>query len=207
MEVVEKPHYSLDRKRAAVDVYREVKRLRDEDYEDAITPIALAQVASGGAAPAQIYRWLHQDLSNEAQENIIRPGGRSRALSDDHEALLVGFAVSRRLSLETVSLETLQLFCENYLKTKPSEATLSRIMSRYGFTSQKALGRAPRLTTEDVVEDAIDTLEVIRGYEYPPHRIICMDETGLWSNVASPRTYHFCNWYAILLLLCTCPFG
>ncbi len=191
-------HYTLDRKRAAVDVYREVTRLLQEEDEDAISPINLARVASGGAAPSQIYRWLNQDLSDEAQERIVRRGRPPPVLSEDQEKLLIGFAISRRTKLQALCLDTLQRFCENHFNKEPSKSTLSRIMSKHGFTSQKVLRRGSRMTTDDVVEDAIDTLEVIRSYEYPPHRIICMDETGLWSNVTAPETYHFRNWYAIL---------
>jgi len=45
------------------------------------------------------------------------------------------------------------------------------------------------------VEDAISFILKIRDYGFPPHRIITMDETGLWSNVVSPRTYHFKSWF------------
>lgn len=50
------------------------------------------------------------------------------------------------------------------------------------------------MTSEEVVNDALDCIEEIRSYNFPPHRIICMDETGLWSNVTKPKTYHFKNW-------------
>jgi hypothetical protein len=120
-------------------------------------------------------------------------------LNEDKEMLLVGFATSRRSVLEPVSLEVLQQFCDSYLNVKPSLATMSRIMARHGFSSQNALKRNSRMTSEEVVEDAVDALEQIRSYNYPPHRILCMDETGLWSNVAAPKTYHFRNWSAILV--------
>lgn len=184
-----------------MDIYREVKRFKKDEYPDALTPLSLAQVASGGAAPSQIFRWLKQDLSDEATESRIRRGGRSRALSEDQEMLLVGFAVSRRSALEPVSLELLQQFCDNYLSVKPCLATLSNIMAQRGFSSQKALSRNSRMTSAEVVDDAIDALEEIRGFHYPPHRILCMDETGLWSNVAAPKTYHFRNWSAVLVSL------
>jgi hypothetical protein len=67
-------------------------------------------------------------------------------------------------------------------------------MSENGFSSQQAMTRSSRVTTEEVVDDAISALEEIRSYNFPPHRIICMDETGLWSNVTQPRTYHFKHW-------------
>ena len=113
--------------------------------------------------------------------------------------LLVGFAVSRRSALEPVSLELLLQFCDNYLNMKPSLATLSRIMAQHGFSCQKALSRNSRMASAEVVDDAIDALEEIRSFHYPPHRILSMDETGLWSNVAAPKTYHFRNWSAILV--------
>ena len=119
-------------------------------------------------------------------------------MSDDEEGLLVGFATSRRSVLEPVSLAILSQFCESYLSAKPSLATLSNIMLRNGFSSQKALKRNSRMTSEDVVGDAIDALEEIRSFNFPPHRILCMDETGLWSNVTAPKTYHFRNWCVIM---------
>lgn len=201
MEQVNHEHFNIHRKRAAVDVYREAKRFRNEECKDSITPISIAQVASGGAAPSQIFRWLKQDLSDEAHDSRIRHDRRSRALNEDQEMLFVGFATSRRSVLETVSLEILQQFCDNYLNVKPCLATLSNIMAQHGLSSQKALRRNSRMTSEEVVDDAIDALEQIRSYNYPPHRILCMDETGLWSNVAAPKTYHFRDWSAIIFFV------
>jgi hypothetical protein len=165
---------------------------------DSISLLSIAQVASGGAAPSQIFRWLKQDLSDEANEARIQHERRPRALSDDEEALLVGFATSRRSLPEPVSLAILSQFCESYLSAKPSLATLSNIMSRNGFSSQKALKRNSRMTSDDVVGDAIDALEEIRSFNFPPHHILCMDETDLWSNVTAPKTYHFRNWCVIM---------
>jgi hypothetical protein len=198
--------YSLDRKRAAVEVYRETKRLCKEEGVGALTPISLAQAASGGAAPSQIFRWLKQDLSDEANQDRIRRGRPPRALSDDQEALLVGFAVSRRSSLETVSLECLEHFCDNYLNVKPALSTISEIMAKHGLSSQRALKRSSRMTSEEVVDDALDAVEEIRNYNYPPHRILSMDETGLWSNVTAPKTYHFRNWFVFFLFLSVAQF-
>lgn len=127
--------------------------------------------------------------------------------SVEQEALLIGFASHTRISLKPCNLSSLQLFCESYLKLKPSFATLSRIMNAHDLTSQKALGRTTRLVSEDVVDAALAAIEDIRVYDYPPHRIICMDETGLWSNVTQPKTYHFKNWCEILFLLFSRPFS
>ena len=50
------------------------------------------------------------------------------------------------------------------------------------------------MVSPQVVEDALDFIAEIREYELPDHRLLFMDETGLWSNVAKPRTYHYKNW-------------
>ena len=47
------------------------------------------------------------------------------------------------------------------------------------------------MTTQKIVDDSIAFLETVRQYNYSSDRIIVMDETGLWSNVAAPRTYSF----------------
>ena len=61
-------------------------------------------------------------------------------------------------------------------------------MKRFGFSSQKTV-------SEDVVEDALDAILELRSYEFSPDQLLFMDETGLWSNVAQPKTYHFANGY------------
>jgi hypothetical protein len=205
MEQVRSEHYNIHRKRAAVDVYRAALRYRREVSPLSVTPMSIARVASGGAAASQIYRWLSQNLSDEAHEARMRRHRQEPMLTEDQEKLLVGFAVSQRSRLEPLSLQMLQHFCETHLERKPSLATtISKIMNRNGMTSQRVLARSSRMTSADVVNEAVDFLEEIRSYEYPPHRIICMDETGLWSNVTRPKTYHFQNWSVIVILL-KCP--
>jgi transposase len=185
-------HYPAERKRAAVEVFRAAKRLRT----DWLDPTSLASVAAGGASRRQLYEWLKSDLSGEAQQQQEETRGRPRALSEDQESLLVGFAISTRTSLQALALTDLERFCTSYLSTTPSLSTLSRIMSEHGFTSQKALSRNSRMVSPEVVEDALAAIEEIRSFNFP-HRIIAMDETGLWSNVTAPRTYHFKNWSEI----------
>lgn len=189
-------HYSLERKRAAVDVFRSVKRLRTERDANWLDPTFLASVTAGGASKTQLYEWLKSDLTEDAQQQHEENRGRTRVLSEDHEALLVGFAVSTRSSLRPVILMDLKRFCCSYLSTSSSLSTLSRIMAEHGFSSQKTLNRNSRMVSQEVVEDALAAIEEIRSYDFPPHRIICMDETGLWSNVSAPKTYHFKNWFA-----------
>jgi hypothetical protein len=193
-------HYPIERKRAAADVFWSVKRLRTEHGAKWLNPTSLASVAAGGASQRQIYEWLKSDLSDEAQQQHEENRGRPRVLSEDQEYLLVGFAVSTRTSLRPLALADLNRFCASYLGTSPSLSTLSRIMSEHGFTSQKALSRNSRMVSQEVVEDALAAIEEIRSYDFPPHRIICMDETGLWSNVSAPKTYHFKNWCETLVL-------
>ena len=177
-----------------MEIYREAKRLKKDDSLISVTPMHLAQIASGGADRSQIFRWLNQNLNEESNESEYETRGRLPVLSEDQEALLVGFAVAQRSSLKPVALATLQKFCKNYLSAKPSYATISHILAKHGFSSQKAMARSSRMTTEEVVYDAIEALEDLRSYGFSPHRIICMDETGLWSNVVAPRTFHFRNW-------------
>ena len=67
-------------------------------------------------------------------------------------------------------------------------------MNEYGFSSQKAMSRSSRMVTEEVVDGAISSIEEIRSYGFEPDQLLFMDETGLWSNVREPRTYHYRNW-------------
>jgi hypothetical protein len=184
-------HHHIERKRAAVDMFRSVKRLRKEYGATWLSPVALASVAAGGASKTQIYEWLKIDLTDDTHEEAR---GACPVLNEDLEKLLVGFAVSQRSSLQPVTLALLKQFCQSYLNLSPSLSTFSRIMANHGFSSQQAMTRNSRMVSEEVVEDALAFIEEIRTYDFPPHRIICMDETGLWSNVTAPKTYHFKNW-------------
>lgn len=169
-------------------------------------PLHLARIASGGASRSQIYAWLNEDLSDESQKVKEETRGADPKLNEDQVMLLLGFAVSERSSLKPVSLQSLQLFTESHLGKKLSYSTLSRIMSEHGFSSQKTMVRNSRMISPEVVDDALSLIEEIRSYKFPPNRIICMDETGLWSNVAQPKTYHFKNWCVIDELYEWCQF-
>lgn len=188
-------NYHIECKRAAVAVYNECKRLKTQHNARWLNPNALASVASGGATRQQIYNWRKADLSEDAQATEEETRGRPPVLSESQEALLVGYAVCSRSLQETLSLNKLQQFSSSYLSKELSTSTFSRIMIKHGFSSQKALSRNSRMVSPQVVDDAIACLEEIRGYDFPPHRVIAMDETGLWSNVSAPRTYHFKNWF------------
>jgi hypothetical protein len=97
-------HYHIERKRSAVEVYREAKRIRKDVSPKNFKPVHLASIAAGGASDAQIFAWLKEDLLKEAQETKIENRGAERLLSEDQQMLLVGFALSERSSLEPVSL-------------------------------------------------------------------------------------------------------
>lgn len=184
-------HYSIDRKRAAVDAFRAAKKLKKENGDYSIKPLALASEVAGGTSKAQIYTWLKQDLSStERVENRRRPP----ACTATQEALLLGFACSVRSSHQALSREMLVKFASNYMGVKISKPTISRIMNSNAFSMQKAMGRNSRMVSVQVVDDAIEALKQIRDMGFSPDCIIAMDETGLWSNVTAPRTYHYKNW-------------
>lgn len=187
-------HFNIHRKRAAVEVYKAAKDYRSQTCRNSIDPISIASVAAGGASRSRIFAWLKEDLSGEAQASKDEARGASLSLSEDQQMLLLGFATSTRSSLEGINLTKLERFCQNHLNEIPSQSTLSHIMSENGFSSQQAMTMSSRMTTEEVVDDSLSALEEIRSYNFPPHRIICMDETGLWSNVTQPRTYPFKHW-------------
>lgn len=194
-------HYHVERKRAAVEVYREVKRLKKEEKGKPINAIALASVAAGGASERRIREWLTIDLSDNSISQKEEKRGAAPVLEEDEENLLIGFAISTRTSLQPLTLSMLESFCFSYIQKKVSQSTLFRIMQKNGFSSQKAMTRSSRMVSTETVDDALSFIEKIRKYDFPPHRMIFMDETGLWSNVVAPRTYHFSNWYDILILL------
>lgn len=190
-------HYSLDRKRAAVDVFRHVKRFKSGERAKYPSARELSSVAAGGASESQIYEWLQQDLSIDAQEHRAERRGSAPLLSQTQVSLLLGFACSLRSSLRPVFLNTLKQFCHSHLSKTPSLSTLSRIMTEHGFSSQKAMSRNSRMVDPMTLDDALSAIEEIRSYGYPPDQMLFMDETGLWSNVTAPRTYHFAGWYMI----------
>ena len=188
-------HYHLERKRAAVEIYRYAKRLRTETGYLAIKPAEFASIAAGGAPPSAISRWCHTDFSDAVLDTEEERRGARPLLTDEQQHLLVGYACSARVALEPVHLNTLKRFCVSHLSVTPSLPTLSRIMTSFGFSSQRSMSRNSRMVSAEVVEEALGFIEEVRSYEFPPHRIISMDETGLWSNVNAPKTYHFQGWY------------
>jgi hypothetical protein len=186
--------YPLERKRAACDVYKYLTDPKSQLVLNSAQAAMIASVASGGASKREIFRWMKEDLSPAAVSQKLENRGAARLLSDDQESLLVGFALCTRSSLEPVTLTTLQQFCQSHLSVIPSLPTLSRTMNEFGFSSQKAMSRSSRMVTEEVVDAALSSLEEIRSYGFESDQLLFMDETGLWSNLREPRTYHYRNW-------------
>jgi uncharacterized protein YlxP (DUF503 family) len=81
-------------------------------------------------------------------------------------------------------------FAKSHFNITLAKWEITYITQRAGFSSQKAMKRESRMTTQKVVDDSIAFLEEVRSYNYSLDRIIAMDETGLWSNVVAPRTLH-----------------
>jgi hypothetical protein len=187
-------HFHVERKKAAVAVYLMTKRLRTEHGVKWLIPYYMASVAAGGGSRAQVSRWVKTNIDELESDDDEETRGAPPVLSDDLENLLVGFAASSRTSLQPLTLDILRKFCISYLKFSPSLSTLSRIMTAHGFSSQKTMSRNSRMVSPDVVDDSLSFIEEICSYHFSPDRIICMDETGLWSNVVAPRTYHYKNW-------------
>ena len=188
-------HFHIERKRAAVAAYRHAKRLKTEHGAKWLNPVELAQAVAEGGSRAQIFNWLKSDLSEAALEQHEERRGASPSLSEDETSLLVGFACFLRSSQKPVDSKILSQFCTSHLSTTPSQPTISRITQRFGFSSQKAMTRNSRMVSENVVEGALDAILELRSYEFSDDQLLFMDETGLWSNVTQPKTYHFANWY------------
>jgi hypothetical protein len=121
-----KPHYNIYSKRAAVAVFKEIERAQRSDPPELIDRLSLASIAAGGAPRRTIFRWLHEDLSDEAQIKKIENVGRPHLLSEDQKGLLIGFATRRRLDKEIISLEILKKFCDSHLCQELSYSTISK---------------------------------------------------------------------------------
>lgn len=145
-------------------------------------------------------RWKHEGLTEMAYHQRLSRRGVSKKLTRIQEQLLIGYGCERRRNLLSVSQADLIDFASSHMNINLSKSTISRIMQRAGLSSQHSMKRETRMTTEKVVDDAINFLQDVRDYNYPPDRILVMDETGLWSNVVDSRTYHFRNGCATLTL-------
>ena len=147
------------------------------------------------------FRWHREQLSLQEYEERHSSWGRHRKLSELQEKLLVGYACDQRRALRVVSQRDVIDFAKTHFNISLSNCSVTAITQRAGLSTQRAMQRESRMTTQKVVDDAITFLKEVRSYKYSLDRIMIMDETGLWSNVAAPRTLHFINGSATLLFL------
>jgi len=170
-----------------------------KDPELSYRPLSqlLVLVAGPRPVPTQqtFYRWKREDLSLSQYHTRLHLRGKRCSLTIEQKQLLLGYACDRRRSLMAVSLKDLRDFSSTHLHSKLLNSTTSKYMQEAGFSSQRSLKRNSRMTTQKVVDDSIAFLGVVRSYAYSSDRIIIMDETGLWSNVVKPRTYHYRGGY------------
>ena len=189
--------YSGDTKRATVRAYKDAERQLHQNPPEPISPMSIASAASGGAPARTIRNWLKEDLSPEQIRERVSRGGRSRVISEDQEHLLVGYFIDMRLSLTSVSRADLVSFADRYFNITISPQRISEILERNDITLQIARQRCSRMVSEEVVEDSVEFVEEVRERKLPDSRVIVMDETGLWSNVTTPKTFSFKNWFGI----------
>jgi hypothetical protein len=194
-----KRSYSTDTQHAAFRALEAAQPSHDVQDPPSWTPVELATLVSGGASKRSIYRWRRKDMSEAAVQERLGHRGRRPLLSEDHEHLLVGHVIHLRLGLKVVSRQDLLDFASAYLDAKLHPPFLSKLLKRHDISLQRTRGRLSRTTNVEVVEGAIKVISHLRELSLPPHRILVMDETGLWSNVVSKMTYHFKGWYGEIL--------
>lgn len=195
----EKSSYSDGERLAAVRIIVQSKEWGEiqAHKRQRITPrlMSLARTASGGASDDTIRNWLRTDINPEKSKERLSKRGRKKKLAEDFIAVLVGFAVDRRLALKAVNAQDLIDFARGYFNITISKQRISEILESYGFSSQLSMERNSRMTDEQVAMDSLDFILRLRQERKKIKRLLVMDETGLWSNVVQRLTYHFINWY------------
>lgn len=116
--------------------------------------------------------------------------GRKPKLTSTQENLVIGYALALRLKKCSVSASVLRAFVKRVFKKKVSKAWITRLMTKHRFSSQLARKRNARQLSGRVAKDALKFLRRLRRKDYPPDRILAMDETGLWSSTVPRRTYN-----------------
>lgn len=190
-----KRSYSGDTARASIRAFKAARTEHVPHPGLAPAPAAVAQSSSGGASRATIYRWVNSDMSQDAIIERLSHRGRHALLSEAQEALLIGNVIDRRLNLLPVERGTVIDFSEAYLNKHLRPQYVSSVLAKYAISLQRTLPRASRMLDLEVVEDALKTIVELREEGWAPRNILVMDETGIWSNSISKRTYHFRNWY------------
>ena len=186
-----KRSYSFQDKQHILSFVEEAKTNPNLRGQSVSQLIRLASTPRPPPSRASYYSWLRTPLTQEELRGNLSRRGRHALLTEEQKMLLLGFACHRRRLLKTVSLQHLRDFSSTHFDVVLHNSTVSTLMKDRGFSLQRTLKRNSRMTTQKVVNDAIQFLEKVRGYDYPPDRVIVMDETGLWSNTIERNTYHF----------------
>jgi hypothetical protein len=188
--------YSGDTARAARRSFMNAAKNCNSNPALVPSPLSVAKSTSGGASKTTIYRWMNTDMSEKAMNSRLSHRGRKALLSDDMEALVIGFVVDRRLNLLAVHRDDILDFALSFLHKKLQPQYISNLLKKYHITLQTTLPRQGRMIDLEVVDDATQLITELRNEEWKPDEIIVMDETGAWSNTVQKNTYHFINWYS-----------
>jgi hypothetical protein len=206
--------YSGATARAALRVEAEVRREERRTHPPKSSAMSVASVAAGGASDSTINRWKKRSMSEQAINQRLSKRGRHSYFTEEEKLLLLGYLVHRRQDLARVDRSVLIDFCKNYFHKKPRPQLISETLKNYPVSSQKVLLRSTRMTSIEVVDDGMKTIQEIREESWAPDEIIVMDETGAWTNNAHNRTYHYRGWYEKarnlsidLQFEVNCPFG
>lgn len=195
----EKSSYSDGERIAAVRLIVESREWADiqAHKRQRISPrlMSLARTASGGASDRTIRNWLATDITPDATRERLRKRGRRKKFTRDFLAVLVGYAIDRRLDLLPVNAQHLIDFARGFFNIKISDQRISEVLQEFGFSSQLSMPRNSRMTDEQVALDSLEFILELRQLRQQYARLLVMDETGLWSNVVQRLTYHFVNWH------------
>lgn len=185
----------------ATDDWKEIQEQKRRRLSS--STLTLARTVSGGATEQTIRNWLKLNLDEdpdaakeEERERLAKRGAKQK-FDADFKALLVGYAIHRRLSFRAVGAQDLIDFAHGTFGRVIIQQRVSEILTAYGFTSQLSMGRNSRMTDEKVVEECVAFILHIREVRKLFPYLLVMDETGLWSNVVARLTYHFRNLYDI----------
>ena len=191
-----KRSYTLEQRNqvlGTLDAARNSEALSSTPVKDLV---ALAAGTHHPPSSATIYRWERESLTGEEYRERLGRRGKRKLLTPEQTHLVLGYLCHRRSLLLVVSQRDLIDFISTHFNKTVSPPFITKLMQDHNVSSQRSMNRDSRMTTPKVVDDAIAFIEEVRSYNYPPERIIIMDETCLWSNVVKPRTYHFVGGYS-----------
>lgn len=213
--IKEKNSYSFGEKLATVRLikatgeWKEIQELKRRRLSS--STLALARATSGGASTKAILIWLNLNIdedpvaAEEEEKARLAKRGAKQKHEADFKALLVGYAIHKRLSFRAVGAQDIISFAHGTFGIVIAHQRVSEILNGYGFTSQLSMGRNSRMTDEKVVEDCVVFILELRQVRKIFPGLLVMDETGLWSNVVSRLTYHFRNSYDTIPPCLPCP--